>query len=134
MCAEQAGSTRGYRSAMTHAVEQFLEMCGKLNRRDFDGVYAMMHPEHRQFVNGSLVASDRASSRAADEVFYAMFPTLERIVDDAFGSDHQVASRSRWIGTTAEGRTIEFHMASMVTLRDGQFAESHIFLDPTVFG
>jgi ketosteroid isomerase-like protein len=116
---------------MARAVELFLEMTTKLNERDFDGLYAMMHPEHRQFVNGTLAATDRASSRAADEVLYAMFPVLERIVDDVFGTDEQVASRSRFIGTTADGRTIELLLASMITLRDGQFFESHIFIDPT---
>jgi ketosteroid isomerase-like protein len=115
---------------MARAVELFLEMTERLNRRDFDGLYAMMHPEHRQYVNGTLTASDRASSRAADEVVYSMFPTLERVVDDVFGTDDQVASRSHFIGTTADGRTMEFLLASMISLRDGAFAESHIFLDP----
>lgn len=114
---------------MHDACSVFLSIVDLLNARDFDGVYRLLQPGHRQFVNGVCVAETSTASRAADEPLYALLPDFERVVHDVFGTATQVASRSTWRGTTPTGVDVSLEIASMMTVLDGLVAESHLFVD-----
>ena len=60
-----------------------------------------------------------------------MLPGVQRIVHDVFGTDDRAASRSTFVGTTADGRVVELPIAGVVHAANGLIVESWLYLDPS---
>jgi ketosteroid isomerase-like protein len=80
-----------------------------------------------------LAADGKVASRAADDVFYAMVPGVQRETHDLFGTDEKAVCRSTFRGTTTDGQAFELPCLSMIYLRDGLVAESWLYLDLSAF-
>lgn len=114
---------------MSIAEELFAEINRCLNAGDYDAIYERMHSEHRQYVNGALVAEGNVATRAADDVFYAMVPGVQRETHDLFGTDDRAVCRSTFRGATIDGRAIELSCLSMIYVRESLIVESWVYLD-----
>jgi SnoaL-like domain len=99
---------------MSAATKLYAEINALLNAHEYDAIYERMHPDHRQFLNGVLAADGKEATRAADEVFYMMLPDLRRVTHDIFGTEDRATCRSTFVGTLADGRSVELPVGSII--------------------
>jgi ketosteroid isomerase-like protein len=103
-----------------------------LNAHDLDSVYGLVDENYCEYLNGVLVKSGLAATRAADQFVYDTVPDYRREVDQLYADDDGGAMFWRFCGTGPNG-PFEMSVASNYRFKDGKVVECWLYGDPTAY-